>query len=104
MLPRSLLAAGLALLALHSQDLCAALAFEPFGKMPDGRPVSIYTLSNKNGMQARIYDLGATLVFVTVPDRNEALADVWLFRASSSKAKNDDTLDSFLGRGQDKKI
>jgi aldose 1-epimerase len=76
MTSRSLLAAGFALFALHPMHLSAAPVPEPFGKMPDGRPVSLYTLSKKKGMQVRISDLGATLVSVKVPDRSGALADV----------------------------
>ena len=34
----------------------------PFGTLPDGSPVEIYTLTNKNGFKARIMTYGATLV------------------------------------------
>lgn len=73
---RTLLAVCCALVAAHTPLHSAPHAGEPFGKMPDGRPVSIFTLSNKNGMKVRVSDLGATLVSVSVPDRHGAIADV----------------------------
>ena len=72
----TLLAAGFCLLAAQSAPVIASMDSKPFGKMPDGRPVSIYTLSNKKGMEVRVSDLGATLVSVRVPDRNGVFADV----------------------------
>jgi aldose 1-epimerase len=43
---------------------------EPFGTMPDGTPVEIYTLSNANGLEAKVMTLGATLTTVKARDRN----------------------------------
>ena len=51
---------------------------QPFGKMPDGTPVDIYTLSNANGMEARITTYGGALVSLTAPDRAGKFADVVL--------------------------
>ena len=39
-----------------------------FGKSPEGKEISLYTLSNSKGMKAAVTDLGATLVRVLVPD------------------------------------
>lgn len=44
--------------------------------MPDGRPVRLYTLENKNGVRVEVSDLGATLVSVFVPDRGGRFADI----------------------------
>src|SRR4030095_178269 len=49
----------------------------PFGKLGD-TPVQLYTLTNKNGLIARITNYGATLTELHVPDRTGALADVVL--------------------------
>ena len=49
-----------------------------FGKMPDGRTVKSYTLSNSNGLRAVLIDYGATLVSLEVPDRDGKMADVVL--------------------------
>ena len=48
-----------------------------FGKLGD-TPVQIYTLTNKNGLVARITNYGATLTELHVPDRAGTLADVVL--------------------------
>lgn len=62
-----------------------------WGKMPDGRKASLYTLTNDRGMRASISDYGATLVGLTVPDRNGSMADVVL---------GYDTVDEYIhGRG-----
>ncbi len=49
-----------------------------FGKLPDGREVHQYTLSNGSGLTAQIIDYGATITSLTVPDRNGKLADIVL--------------------------
>jgi aldose 1-epimerase len=49
-----------------------------FGKTRDGQEANLYILTNKNGMQAAITNYGATLVLVSVPDRNGKIGDVIL--------------------------
>ena len=49
-----------------------------FGKSPEGREISLYTLSNSKGMQAKVTDLGANLVGILVPDVQGVTADVTL--------------------------
>lgn len=51
---------------------------EPFGKMPDGTPVELFTLTNKNGMSARITNYGGVVTALEIPDRNGNLTDVVL--------------------------
>ena len=50
---------------------------QAFGSV-DGKDVSIYTLRNKNGMEARITNYGGIVVSLMVPDRSGKLADVVL--------------------------
>jgi aldose 1-epimerase len=50
---------------------------QPFGKMPDGTPVEIYTLSD-GAYEARIATYGGILVSFQAPDRNGKSADVVL--------------------------
>ncbi|HWC98563.1 MAG TPA: aldose epimerase family protein [Candidatus Sulfopaludibacter sp.] len=50
----------------------------PYGKMPDGTPVEVYTLSNASGMQAEILTYGGTLRSLTAPDKSGKLADIVL--------------------------
>ena len=49
-----------------------------FGRMPDGSSVKIYTLTNVNGMKAKVTEYGATLTELWVPDRDGTLTDVVL--------------------------
>ena len=49
-----------------------------FGKMPDGREVTLYTITNAAGMQAKVTDLGATIVSVILQSKNEKDTDVVL--------------------------
>src|SRR5258708_5967454 len=49
-----------------------------FGVTGDGTRVNLYTLSNKNGVEARITNYGGILVSLKAPDRKGALADIVL--------------------------
>jgi aldose 1-epimerase len=49
---------------------------QPWGKMPDGRQVDLYTLTNKNGVRMRITNYGAIVVSLEVPDRNGKPGDI----------------------------
>ncbi|MFG0336235.1 MAG: aldose epimerase family protein [Maioricimonas sp. JB049] len=51
---------------------------EPFGKTSDGTPVERYTLSNGNGVVAKLMTRGATLTELHVPDKEGNVADVVL--------------------------
>ena len=51
---------------------------EKFGTTRDGRDVYAYTLSNKNGMQAKVISFGANLVSLLVPDGKGSLEDIVL--------------------------
>ena len=51
---------------------------ESFGKTADGQNVDIYTLTNRNGMKARITNYGGIVVSLTAPDRDGKWADVVL--------------------------
>ena len=50
----------------------------PFGRMPDGTPVEIYTLRNGQGMEARIMTYGGIVQSLKVPDRIGKFDDVVL--------------------------
>jgi aldose 1-epimerase len=49
---------------------------EIYGKMPDGREVRIFTLTNKNGLKARVTEYGAILVSMETPDKSGKFADI----------------------------
>ena len=52
------------------------IAKTPFGRLPDGRVVSEYTLSNQNGMTAKILDFGGAVRALFVPDQAGNTIDV----------------------------
>jgi aldose 1-epimerase len=49
-----------------------------FGRATHNAIVSLYTLTNKNGMSVSIMDYGATITSIRVPDRNGKIDDVVL--------------------------
>ncbi|MHC4474501.1 MAG: aldose epimerase family protein [Planctomycetota bacterium] len=51
---------------------------QTFGKMSDGTEVELYTLTNANGVRARIMTYGAIVVSLEVPDRDGKLGDIVL--------------------------
>ena len=50
----------------------------PFGKLPDGTPIELYTLRNSHGMEATIMTYGGIVTSLKVPDKNGKLGDVVL--------------------------
>lgn len=59
-----------------------------FGKMPDGREVKLFTLTNEAGMVAKVTEYGAILVSITAPDKDGEFADI---------THGYDTLEGWLG-------
>lgn len=49
-----------------------------FGKLPDGRAVNVYTLTNANGMVVKITNYGAAITELHVPDKAGKLGNVTL--------------------------
>jgi len=72
-----LVAAGLSGCAStsHSRD---QISQKPFGQTKDGTPVTLFTLRNIRGAEARISNYGGLLISLKVPDRNGKLGDVVL--------------------------
>lgn len=64
-------------MAAHSTRHNEAFTREDAGSI-EGRPVSIYTLRNGNGVEARLTNFGATLISLKVPDRNGKPDDITL--------------------------
>ena len=57
----------------------AAVAQAPVGKMPDGATVYELTLTNANGIEAKVLTYGATLTTVKTPDREGKFEPVTLY-------------------------
>lgn len=47
-----------------------------FGQLPSGQKSTLYTLKNSNGMTVKISDFGATIVGISVPDKNGVFDDI----------------------------
>ena len=71
-----------------------------FGKLPDGTEVEIFTLTNRNGLEARVMTYGAILVSMKTPDAAGNLADIVLgFDTLTDYAeKNDSYFGTTTGR------
>lgn len=63
---------------MASPNLTSSVSKKPFGKLPGGEEVSLYTLINKNGLQMQVMNYGATITSLLVPDKNGVLEDVVL--------------------------
>ncbi|MFL6213367.1 MAG: aldose epimerase family protein [Blastocatellia bacterium] len=51
---------------------------ESFGKLPDGTPVDLYTLTNANGVEMKVITYGGIVTSLKTPDRNGQLGDIVL--------------------------
>jgi len=55
-----------------------SISSAPFGQATDGKAVELYTLRNRNGMEARIATYGGIVTSLTAPDRAGNYTDVVL--------------------------
>lgn len=94
----SLLCCLLLLLAI-SNATAQKITKESFGKTADGEAVDLFTLSNRNGMEAKITNYGGIVVSLTAPDRNRKFADVVLgFNDLDSYLKGHPYFGALIGR------
>jgi len=56
----------------------ATVTKSSYGKLPDGREVHVFTLTNDHGITARVMTRGATLIELHAPDRNGKASDITL--------------------------
>jgi aldose 1-epimerase len=62
--------------AARMSNRASAVRDKIFGKTPDGRVVKIFTLTNQNGLRARVTEYGAILVSMETPDLSGKTADL----------------------------
>lgn len=55
-----------------------SLTHTTYGKLPDGRQVDIYTMTNAHGVMVKFISLGGCITEIDTPDRNGHLADIVL--------------------------
>jgi len=78
MKPRFVILAASSLLLTMSKLAASDLTTAVYGTMTDGREVKIFTLTNTQGLTARVTEYGAILVGLEVPDKAGHKADVTL--------------------------
>ena len=78
MKPRFAILAASSLLLTMSKLAASDLTTAVYGTMTDGREVKIFTLTNTQGLTARVTEYGAILVGLEVPDKAGHKADVTL--------------------------
>ena len=70
-----------------------------FGTLPDGRTADLYTLKNKNGMEARITNYGGIITFLSAPDKNGKFENVILKQETlDAYVKNNPFFGALVGR------
>jgi aldose 1-epimerase len=74
---RAIAIGGLLALLTLSMEAATTVTSQPFGKLPDGTPVDIFTLRD-GAFEARIMTYGGVVVSLKTPDRNGKSADVVL--------------------------
>lgn len=65
-------------LVLARLGAAAPVEQKPFGKLPDGRSVTLYTLTGPRGLVVDVMDYGASIVRILTPDRTGKVGDVTL--------------------------
>lgn len=72
---------------------------QAFGMTASGEPVELYTLTNVNGLEARIMTYGGTVISLKVPDRNRKLGDIVLgYETLEGYLKDSPYFGSIVGR------
>src|ERR1700739_1725652 len=66
-----------ALMLAQSTPSKTGVQQQPFGTK-DGRPVTLYTLTNSHGVEVRAMNYGGIILSIRVPDRKGQLADIVL--------------------------
>lgn len=93
--------------AILATCIFAAAPFSPalgevkdnvWGKMPDGREVRLFTLTNAKGTRVRLAEYGALLVSIETPDRNGETGNITLSYDSLAEALQGGVFGSVIGR------
>lgn len=72
---------------------------ENFQKVIDGKPVDLYTLTNKNGVVIKVTNYGAKVEQILVPDRKGVFADIALgYETIDGVVNGQPSMGAFIGR------
>ncbi len=58
--------------------MTSLIAKSAWGNLPNGTAIDLYTLTNKNGLEAKITNYGGIVVSLLTPDRNGKMEDIVL--------------------------
>lgn len=85
--------------AKKEESKTASLTVERFGTLPDGKVVSLYTLTNKNGVEMKVMNYGGIITSLKVPDKNGVPDDVVLgYDSLRQYVKNNPFFGALIGR------
>jgi aldose 1-epimerase len=94
-----MIAAAIAMFTMSNMASASDLETAVYGKLDDGREVKIFTLTNANGLTAKVMEYGAILVGIEVPDHQGKKADVTLgFDTLAGWMNNKNFFGSTVGR------
>jgi aldose 1-epimerase len=94
---RALVVASVLLAAAAPRE--ASVTRGPFGKLPDGTAVEVFTLTNASGVEIRAITYGGIIVSIRTPDRSGAFADIALgYDTLDGYVKNSPYFGSITGR------
>jgi aldose 1-epimerase len=80
-------------------DAKSAVARGPFGKLPDGTAVELFTLTNASGMEVRLTNYGGIVTAIKVADRTGKPGDVVLgYDSLEGYVKNPSYFGAIVGR------
>ena len=56
----------------------ATITSEPFGELPSGEKVTLFTMTNANGVEAKVMSYGGIITSFKTPDKNGNMDDIVL--------------------------
>ncbi len=75
------------------------MSHAPFGNLSDGTPISLYTMTNANGVTMKVMNYGGIIVSLEVPDRDGKTIDVILgYDSLKAYEKNNPFFGALVGR------
>jgi aldose 1-epimerase len=85
--------------AAPAQKATPAVSRAPFGTLPDGTAIELFTFTNANGIEVRAITYGGIIVSLRTPDRNGKLDDIVLgFDALDGYLTNSPYFGALIGR------
>src|SRR5688572_3116854 len=83
----------------NSEKSVKGVSVSPFGTMKDSTKVSLYTMTNSNGVTMKVMNYGGIIVSLEVPDRDRKMVDVVLgYDSLSAYEKRNPFFGALVGR------